>query len=259
MDRLRNEGMAETDNGKKPVERLRVVSYNIHQGICRNGERDPARVAEVIRTLAPDVVGLQEVDNRYGSGKPNQLEYLAQTLRMWAVAGPTLSRADGDYGNALLSRYPIRTVRRFDLSFPRREPRGALDVEINVVGNPVRIVVTHLGLRPAERRYQVEKLLQVYEASSVRPLVLAGDFNEWLAVGRPARWLHRKYGTAPNIPTFPAVFPLFPLDRILVQPRTALLEYQAATSADARGASDHLPVQALVALFTPPSPEALSR
>jgi endonuclease/exonuclease/phosphatase family metal-dependent hydrolase len=245
--------MPETDTGKKTVEGLRVVSYNIHRGICRNGERDPARIADVIRTLVPDVVGLQEVDNRYGPGKPTQLEYLAQALRMMAVAGPTLSRPDWDYGNALLSRYPIRTVRRVDLSFPRREPRGALDVEIDVVGNPVRVVVTHLGLRPAERRYQVKKLLQVFEASPVRPLVLAGDLNEWLAVGRPARWLHRKYGTAPNLPTFPAVFPLFPLDRILVQPKTALLEYRAAPSAEARKASDHLPVQALVALLTPPS------
>ena len=83
------------------------------------------------------------------------------TLRLHAVAGPTLQRGSGHYGNALLTRRPVLDVRHVDLTVYRREPRGAIDADLDVDGAVVRVIVTHLGLLPGERRTQVRRLLDV--------------------------------------------------------------------------------------------------
>lgn len=81
-----------------------VASYNIHQCVGTDGRRDAERIAAVIRDLDCDAIGLQEVDSRAGPHADSmQLGYLACATGMDALAGPTILRHDGDYGNALLS------------------------------------------------------------------------------------------------------------------------------------------------------------
>lgn len=232
-----------------PERRIRVLSYNIHQCIGLDRRRSVERIARIIDELAPDIVGLQEVDNQFGGSHTGvQLEYLARIHGMELVGGPTLMREEGDYGNGLLTRCPIRQVRRLDLSFPGREPRGVIDAEIETEGGLLRIIVTHLGLQPAERRFQARQLVRLLHCSSLDPVVLVGDLNEWLPWGRPARWLHREFGRAPARRTFPSWLPLFPLDRVLVRPGDALVDIQAVNSPRTRQASDHLPLLATIAL-----------
>jgi endonuclease/exonuclease/phosphatase family metal-dependent hydrolase len=223
--------------------RLRVASYNIHECVGGDGRRDPARIAEVLREIDADVIGLQEVDARPGETHASmQMQYLAAALGHHAVAGPTLQRSGGEYGNALLTRRPVLDVRHVDLTVYRREPRAALDVDLDVEGTPVRVVVTHLGLLPGERRTQVRRLLDRLGDNRTDLVIVCGDINEWFAVGRPLRWLHARLGRTAGIPTFPAAFPVFALDRIWVNPRAALAKQAAHTSAAARRASDHLPM-----------------
>ena len=229
-----------------PDRRFRVASYNIHECVGGDGTRDPARIAAVLREMDADVVGLQEVGARPGASSASmQMHYLASTLGYHAVAGPTLVRESGEYGNALLTRRPVLDVRQIDLTVYRREPRGALDVDLDVDGISVRVVVTHLGLLPGERRKQVRRLLDLLgDAARAQVVVLCGDINEWFAVGRPLRWLHARLGRTAGLPTFPAVFPVFALDRIWVHPHTALVRMAPHASAAARQASDHLPLTA---------------
>jgi endonuclease/exonuclease/phosphatase family metal-dependent hydrolase len=139
-------------------------------------------------------------------------------------------------------------VRRFDLTYLRRESRGALDVELEIRGKLLRVIVTHLGLLPAERRYQVKQLLQIVGDFPLLPVIVLGDLNEWFLLGRPARWLHRYFGYAPAPRTFPAFFPVFSLDRIMARPRSSLLDIRAVRTADSRLASDHLPVKGRIAI-----------
>jgi endonuclease/exonuclease/phosphatase family metal-dependent hydrolase len=218
---------------------LRVASYNIHECVGGDGTRDPARIAAVLREIDADVIGLQEVDARDGDPTSMQMQYLAATLGHHAIAGPTLLRPTGHYGNALLTRRPVLDVRHIDLTVYRREPRAALDVDLDIDGVTVRVVVTHLGLLPGERRTQVRRLLDLLGESRAGTVVLCGDINEWFAVGRPLRWLHARLGRTAGVATFPAAFPVFALDRIWVNPRTALDRFQA---------SDHLPVIAEIRL-----------
>ncbi len=228
----------------------RVASYNIHQCVGMDGQLDPERIAGIIRDLRVDIIGLQEVNAPFGEDQRSmQLDFLCGATGLRAIGGPTIERHDGYYGNALLTRCRILDVRRHDLSYPQRESRGALDVELETPSGATRIIVTHLGLQPAERRYQVQKLLKIVELSSAESSVIVlGDLNEWFLLGRPARWLHRHFGRTPAPRTFPAFFPLLSLDRILVQPMDDLLEIGVVKNRATMVASDHLPVLARVRL-----------
>ncbi len=228
---------------------LTIGSYNIHRCVGNDGRYDVERVARVIHEMRCDTVGLQEVDSRPGLQTDSmQLEFLAQATGMQPIAGTTLVRDGAQYGNALLTTRKLGTVRRYDLSFKGREPRGALDVEVHAGAQVVRVIVTHLGLRPAERRFQVKKLLTVLRGiPPERPVVVLGDINEWLPIGRPLRWLHGLLGKPPGQRSFPVWAPVFALDRVWSRPAGALLELLVHRSVEARAASDHFPVKAVVA------------
>jgi endonuclease/exonuclease/phosphatase family metal-dependent hydrolase len=223
-------------------EYLRVASYNVHRCIGADGREDAVRTASVIAETGCDTIGLQEVHH------DNSLDLLAGALGMQAVPGLTLLRHDGHYGNALLTRRKVLAVRRHELTHLHREPRNALDVDLEVCGETVRIIVTHLGLFPGERRYQMRKLLKLLRETPLSErVVVAGDINEWLPLGRPVRWMHALLGHSPAERSFPARWPLFALDRVWVRPRHALIACGVHRSALAVAASDHLPVKALLA------------
>jgi endonuclease/exonuclease/phosphatase family metal-dependent hydrolase len=163
---------------------------------------------------------------------------------MEGIAGPTLLRETGDYGNGLLTRHRVVTTRRLDISIEKCEPRGALDVELDCDGWPLRVVATHLGLRPGERREQTQMLLRALEDQRPVATVLMGDLNEWYLWGQPLRWLHSHFQHTSSPATFPTRFPLFALDRIWVKPRRLLRQLTAHSTPLSRIASDHLPVTA---------------
>ncbi|MDJ0926523.1 MAG: endonuclease/exonuclease/phosphatase family protein [Gammaproteobacteria bacterium] len=226
--------------------KVRIATYNIHAAVGMDRRFEPARVAAVLHELDADVVGLQEVEH-HQVGDLDLLDHLAAQCNYKAIAGPTLLRGDRHYGNALLTRLPVAKLDRVDLTLPGREARGAIDVVLDEA-NQTRIIVTHLGLRPYERRRQIEHLLEQIESGDTDArLILMGDLNEWLTWGRPLRWLHRWFEATPAPATFPSPLPLVALDRIWVHPRNALLEISAHNTATARRASDHLPLVAELA------------
>ena len=225
--------------------RLRLASYNVHRCVGSDGAHHPDRVAEVLREIDADIVGLQEVDSgfepRFGV---DQLDRLATRMGMEAIEGPTLLGANGNYGNALLTRLPVRSVRRLDLSFRRRERRGALDVDVTTPAGTVRTVVTHFGLHRRERAVQAVRLARHLVAEPRPVTVLLGDFNEWRPLAGALRSLEDLLGRAPRLRSFPARWPLLALDRIWVSPAAALESIHTHPSALACVASDHLPVVA---------------
>jgi endonuclease/exonuclease/phosphatase family metal-dependent hydrolase len=223
--------------------RLRVATYNIHRCIGRDGIEDPDRIADVLRRMHADVIALQEAayDN---TGPVNILDILARSTGTAAIAGPTLLDERSHYGNVLLTRIRPVEVRRLNISVPGREPRGALTVELGIGGRTVRIVATHLGLRPGERRYQVRRLLTLVDPAAADVTIVLGDFNEWYIGARPLRWLTRRLGALPALSTFPSYRPLLALDRIWVHPLERVLQLRVHRSRTAGMASDHLPLVA---------------
>jgi len=220
---------------------LRVATWNIHMGIGLDGKRDLSRTADVIEQMGVDVIGLQEVDNHVGQ-VDDDLGLLGRLTGMMVIAGPTMQSMKGDYGNALLTSLPVLHVERHDLSVGQREPRGLLIVHQEWHGKKIQIAVTHLGLHPGERRSQVRRLIECLSAEKRKPLILMGDFNEWLFWGRPMRWLRNHFGTIASPRTFPTRWPLFRLDHILAAPPDKLHTLQTVKDSLTRIASDHLPI-----------------
>lgn len=250
---------------------LRVATYNV-QGRMWADDRCPASAAveAVLGEIDADVVALQEahppssLPTTWDANPPSQYH---------AVYGPTITKRSRPFGNVLLSRHPITRVRHVDLSrealertddrqqrLPRKwaarflgsierlEPRGALDVELEIDGVPVRVVATHLGLRAGARAAQVTRLLEHCGAQDSQCLtILLGDINEW-SRGPALRTLHRYFGPTPAVRSFPSRWPIFALDRVWTRPTHALLGIGTHLTPRSLRASDHLPVVATVAL-----------
>jgi endonuclease/exonuclease/phosphatase family metal-dependent hydrolase len=233
---------------------LTAVSYNIHQCVGTDGRRDPERVAAVIREINADIIGLQEIDfNPRGEKKSHQLDFLAEATGMSAIAGQTIRRLEAEFGNALLTRCEVGTVRLHDISVGRRQPRGVIDAEVAFQGRIIRVLVTHLGLAINERRRQAESLLRMLDAHGENYdfTLVIGDINEWRPRGFASHRLDAYFGRLPAPRSFPSFFPVFSLDRIWVTPKAALQEIRTANDGLARVASDHLPVVATVDLSAP--------
>lgn len=231
----------EEDSRLGADRQLRVVTYNVHACIGSDGEFLPQRICEVLDELRADFIGIQELEDRIVVDEPVS-EYLARTLGMHAYRGATLRREDAHYGNLLLSREPAATTCMHDISVPGREPRGVIEAGYNLCGRRVRVLVTHFGLKVAERRKQVRNLLRVIDGGNADVDVLLGDFNEWRPVSYTVKALKKRFGAVPRHGTWPAGRPLLPLDSICVAPDTVNRTSRVINSTEARRASDHLPM-----------------
>jgi len=239
----------DTIGGDEAAYRVAVATYNVHRCVGRDGRQDPLRVAAVIRELNAALIGLQEVESMVqGTPREQQLLEIVLATGLRAIPGPTMVRSDATYGNALLTREPPLAIRRHDLTVPGREPRGAVDVDVALEGHTMRTVVAHLGLRSAERRWQVRRLLDIIAEGPPGPTILLADLNEWFAWGRPLRWLDRRLGRTRACRTFPARFPVFALDRIWVSAPACIVSVRTHRTPAALAASDHLPATAIVEL-----------
>jgi len=241
---------------------LLVASYNIHGCCGRGGCFDLAKVAEVIVETGAHVVGLQEVGDVHGhSPVDDQARALAEATGMQLIYAPNLSRGQRQYGNAILTRLPVRASRTYDLSVAGREPRGCVRADLELGGGAVvHVFNLHLGLSFQERRRQAALLLSddiLRDATLSFPAVVVGDFNFWLPgpVPRLLRSALLDVGTAlgRTEPTYPSRWPVLRLDRIYLGPGLLPRWLKVHQTARAMEASDHLPLLAAVELAHPPS------
>ncbi|HEX5011254.1 MAG TPA: endonuclease/exonuclease/phosphatase family protein [Planctomycetota bacterium] len=233
---------------------LRVATFNVHSCVGTDRRHDPARTSEVVAELDADIVALQEFRYPADIAIETRAPVVLTALEDYQCAlGPTTTRDRQCYGNVLLTRHPIRAVRRIDLSHRRREPRGALLATLDVRGLALHVIATHLGLRLAERRLQVRRIVELVDELQSAFTVILGDFNDWLPGRSLVHVLDQRLGSGPPPRSFPVGFPLLALDRIWVQPRAALRTLGVHVTPRSRVASDHLPVVAELDAPLPPA------
>lgn len=166
---------------------LRVATFNIHHGADAANTLDLERTAQVIGRLAGDVAFLQEVDRHWlRSGGVDQAVWLADRLGMHSAFGPALSLGpevhDGpsrEYGQLILSRYPLTEVRTLPLpGDDATEPRILLAAHVDVAGRGITVAGVHLENTDAGVRTRQARTVLAALARSGEPVVLAGDFND---------------------------------------------------------------------------------
>jgi len=230
---------------------LRVLCYNIHHGEGTDGKVDLPRLARVIRSADPDLIALQEVDNRTKRTRGvDQTEELARLTGLHGRFGKAIDYEGGEYGQAVLSRFTPADATVHTLpGIPAREQRIAFEVRVKVAGQDLSFVTTHLHhLESALREQQAAKLNELF-ADADRPIVLAGDLNA-TPESKPVANLASKWTLAisdPGLLTYPSVKPTKQIDYILFRPggRFRVVEAQVI---DEPIASDHRPVLAVLEL-----------
>ena len=214
--------------------KLIVATYNVHGCVGSDGRYSRERILKVLKELRSDLIALQEIDSE------DTLRWLADQLKVTGIAGPVLHRG-GCFGNGLLTNCARGNCRLIDLTVQGRVPRGAIDVDLRCNGVVMQVIATHLGLRPHERRSQVQALLKQFHR---KYCILLGDINEWYLWGRSLRWIRAMFGYSPARRTFPARSPVFALDRIWIRPPGTVIQIQAHRTHLSVLASDHLPLKA---------------
>jgi len=156
------------------------MTYNIHVGVGMDKKLDLQRIADVIKHEKPDIVGLQEVDRgvKRTEGK-DEIAELAKMTEMHFAFAHNLDYQGGQYGVAILSRYPIASVDHRKYENKRvAERRGMLRVELNVGGRVLNFVTTHLDYQFDDSRlFETEQLLS-FLADVKGPMIVTGDFND---------------------------------------------------------------------------------
>ena len=236
--------------------RLRVATYNVHGCIGMDRVRSEKRIAEVIASLEADLVGLQELDlGRVRSAGVDQAALIAAQLGWERIFLPAMRRADEQYGNAILSRYPLRLERAVELpgtgSWYCRETRVALWAVAQTDFGNVHVLNTHFGLGRAERFAQARFLAAAVGAAPMgEPLLLLGDFNSLPTSRSIAQLRVQLRSVRALLPqsglcrTFPTRLPSVAVDHIFVNAFFDAKMLSVNRTPLARVASDHYPLVA---------------
>jgi endonuclease/exonuclease/phosphatase family metal-dependent hydrolase len=223
---------------------LRIVTYNVHKCRGMDGRVSATRVSEVLGEVAADVIALQEV-------MEHQAETISAELRLPFVIGENRKHQGYAYGNVVLSRFPIRMMRNYDLSVRGHEERGCLRTDLLLDGSELlHVFNVHLGTALMERRRQARMLVTAELLNDVQiqfPRIVLGDFNEWTR-GLATRLLGAHLESADirvhlrRSYTYPGVLPFLHLDHIYYDPALKLERLTLHRTRKALVASDHLPL-----------------
>lgn len=245
----------------KSEKHIRLMTYNVHSCIGTDGRVSPQRIARVIARYEPDIVALQELDmGRKKTGEMDQPHLIAQELQMHYHFHPAMQVEEEQYGNAVLSRFPLEMVRAGRLpgiNEFKLEPRGALWVTLNIDGVRLQIINTHLAFYIPESKIQARHLMSaqwLLDPRCAKPAILCGDLNNmpysqaWRAINNYLDDAQLAVDGHRPVPTWSAQWPIGRIDHIFVSEGVKVLKVEAPSTQLNKLASDHLPLIADVVI-----------
>ncbi|MCL2304434.1 MAG: endonuclease/exonuclease/phosphatase family protein [Planctomycetaceae bacterium] len=234
-------GIAFADDAPKE---LRVLSYNIHIGIGNDKNLDLERTAKTILTQKPDLVAIQEIDRlTERTQNVDQVAELERLTGMHAVFGKTINIGSGEYGIAILSKYPITEHRITQLPrLDNQEDRGVLEATIQLDDKTTLLFAcTHFCHINEERRIKQAEKINELLAQHDGLVILAGDFNAKPG-SKTIEILKAKWSDATDEkPTFSSDNPRIKIDYIFYRP-AEMVRVKETRVVEEPVASDHSPV-----------------
>ncbi|NRD79575.1 endonuclease/exonuclease/phosphatase family protein [Bacillus sp. BRMEA1] len=237
---------------------IHLLTFNIHHGKGVDRKLDLDRIAEVIKASHADIIGLNEVDKHFSKRSEfiDQIGWLANQLNMYYVFSPSLSlklnksSTAREYGNALLSRYPIVNEKnyRFNLFPGLTEGRSILEATIQINNKFLKIYVTHLSLNPILHRKQTDFIIRQFQLAP-QPLIIMGDWNMkpqsigWRKITREFYDVWTIAGMGAGY-TYPSLQPRSRIDYIFASHHFHIKKAEIITCIPK--SSDHLPLKATI-------------
>ena len=239
-------------DGAEDKDTLRVLSYNIHHGEGMDGRIELERIAQAIKSASPDIVSLQEVDNKVGRSKNvDQAKELGRLMDMHYVFGRSIDLGGGQYGNAVLTKLPVQNSETIPL--PGKEKRSALCVTLKTsdkdsAGTFV-FIATHFDLETKMQIASVPLIDKLFDVDKGLPAILAGDLNAGpqspTIITFEKNWTNAT--SKKGLSTFPAQTPNHQVDYILYRPLLGCKVLETRVL-DEAVASDHRPILAVLQL-----------
>ncbi|MGM0904688.1 MAG: endonuclease/exonuclease/phosphatase family protein [Bacillota bacterium] len=236
---------------------IKVMTYNIHHGKGMDKQVDLKRIAKVISNSEADIIGLNEVDKTFSKRSDfiDQVQFLAKELDLFYAYSPSLTRKSKNsaeiqqYGNGLLSRYPIMKDKHHLFNFIPGliEGRSILEATIELDQRFLNVYVTHLSLNPRLHRKQTEFILE----NTKEPGVILGDWNmypntkKWRRVVGSYRDVWQEAGKGTGY-TYPSTKPRARIDYIFTTKEIGIEDIGVIETSPI--ASDHLPVMATLSI-----------
>lgn len=235
--------------GPPPHGTFRVMTYNIHHGEGLDKRIDLERIAKLILAERADIVALEEVDKGVQRTARRDLPAeLAKLTGMTCLFTNNFHYQAGEYGNAILTRFPVQSWTNLHYRMIREgEQRGLLQARLSVGGRPLVFMTTHIDYRKddAERVSNVEEIFTTAAGYGNLPTLVAGDFNDypnsrtWNRMSERFEDSWKLVGVGDGF-TIPAEAPKSRIDYIWVRKGTALAPRKAWVPTS--NASDHLPL-----------------
>ena len=209
----------------------------------------PARVAEVLQGIDADIVALQEVVGASPNGG-SHIEEIGAALGMGWVMASTRHLRGHQFGNVVMSRFPITHHAHHDLSWKSCEERCMQRVDVDVNGRTLHVYNVHLGTAILERRHQARRLATIVSNRQVAgPKIILCDFNEWMR-GLTTTMLSARLKSVDlkqfmrRHRTYPGLFPILHLDHIYYDGPLDIVHVEVCRNRLSLVASDHLPLVA---------------
>lgn len=217
---------------------IKVMTYNVHNGVGLDKKRDHQRIARIINSETPDFVAIQEVDSATNrSGKAYVLGDIAEASDMIPIFAPAIGYDGGLYGIGLLSRTVPDSVSRIPLP-GLEESRMLLAAHYK----DCVVICTHLSLTPDDALASTDIIRTLLKEIGHKPVILMGDLNS-LPDSPVIQELKQDFiiVSPADTPTFPANSPTERIDYVMIS-KNKPFELTGTAVLDEDTASDHRPI-----------------